>query len=134
MKTNTFRSKLIAGAAGLAFAATAAFADQASAVAPANNTSANVSAAQTVGSDHLAQRCTDSRVISVKEAKWVPGRGRGMIIVDAGKQPVCNSCASPVAAARLTDRNSHGAKANKPGMTLHDCTPKDCGAALANAK
>ncbi len=70
--------------------------------------------------------CSDARVIAVKEAKWVPGLGRGMVIVDAGKATVCNSCSNPVIASKTHDRNSNGAKSSKPVKALHDCTKSGC--------
>ena len=65
-------------------------------------------------------------MIAVKEAKWVPGLGRGMVIVDAGKATVCNSCSKPVIVSRTHDRNSNGAKSSKPVKALHDCTKSGC--------
>ncbi len=76
--------------------------------------------------------CTDSRLISVKEAKWVRGGGRGMVIVDAGKTLVCNSCATPTVAAKTHDRNSNGPKAALPIKGLHDCSKNGCGGKVAS--
>ncbi len=123
---NTILSKLLAGTAGFGLAATLALAGPGSGVSiwrndptPAGSPTATPPALPTV--------CTDARLISVKEAKWVRGGGRGMTIVDAGKRLVCNSCATPVAITRPVDRNGNGPKANLPSRGLHDCTSTGCG-------
>ncbi|HWL15754.1 MAG TPA: hypothetical protein VNR00_09125 [Opitutus sp.] len=81
--------------------------------------------AQTSASS-VTQVCTDARTVSVKEAKWVPGLGRGVVIVDAGKALVCNSCTHAAPAARPRDRNSNGAKSTRPTKNLHDCNQGGC--------
>lgn len=117
MKTNTMLTKVVAAfalALGTAFASSSAL-------------------AETITSPDKA--CPDARSVSVKEAKWVPGLGRGMVIVDAGKALVCNSCATSATSARLTDRNSNGARMSGPVESVHDCSKSGCGGeivAMAN--
>ena len=136
MKTNTFRSTLLAGAAlalGTGFAIPAAVAGPGSGVSIwRDKPGATNTAPASVTPSETPRVCTDARLISVKESKWVRGLGRGMVIVDAGKALVCNSCATPVVVAKTHDRNSNGPKASMPIKALHDCTKNACGTAVAS--
>lgn len=133
---NAIRSKVLAGAMlvlGTSLALPTAFAGPGSGVSIwRNSPKPDKIPAAPATSGTMAAPCTDSRVISVKEAKWVRGNGRGMTIVDAGKTLVCNSCATPVAVSRPVDRNSNGPKAGKPSRGLHDCTKGGCGTVVAS--
>lgn len=127
MKTTTLISKCRAGTAGLVLVSTVAFAGPGSGASiwrsnPATPTPPVADAPPT------PMTCTDARLISVKETKWVRGGGRGMTVVDAGKRLVCNSCVIPVAVTRPADRNSNGPKANTPSKGLHECGAAGCGA------
>lgn len=138
MKTNMRYSKLLAGVAlalGTGLIIPTAVAGPGSGVSIwRNKPAAEKAPAAPSASVEPPRACTDSRLISVKEAKWVRGLGRGMVIVDAGKALVCNSCATPTVAAKTHDRNSNGPKASMPIKALHDCVKSGCGGTVASVK
>ncbi len=136
MKTNLLSAKLLAGIAlalGTGLAIPSATAGPGSGVSIwRNKPAADKTVAAPVASPETPRACTDSRLISVKEAKWVRGLGRGMVIVDAGKALVCNSCSTLTVAAKTHDRNSNGPKASAPSRGLHDCSTGGCGGTVAS--
>lgn len=134
MKTNLLRSNHLTGTALLlvaGLALPAGFAGPGSGVTIWRNpTAAKATSAGPDVATETPRACTDARVIALKESKWVRGGGRGMVVVNAGKALVCNSCATPAPVTKTHDRNSNGPKAGKPTKVLHDCGKAGCGGAV----
>ena len=135
MKTSTLGSRVLAGAAlvlGAGLTGSTVLAGPGSGVSIWRNKPETPPSAPASAATVEASRCSDARVISVKESKWVRGLGRGMVVVDAGKAVVCDSCSTPVAAPKTHDRNANGPKAPLVTKALHDCTKAGCGVTVAS--
>jgi hypothetical protein len=137
MKTSLRYAKLLAGAVlalGPSTIMPTAFAGPGSGIGIwRNQPAAEKAEAAPRGTIEPRRACTDSRLVSVTATKWVRGQGRGMVIVDAGKTLVCNSCAASTVAAKTSDRNSNGPKASLPTKGLHDCSQNGCGGMAASS-
>jgi len=135
MKTSTLGSSVLAGAAlalGAGLTVSTVLAGPGSGVSIWRNKPEAPPSAPAPAATVEASRCSDARIISVKESKWVRGLGRGMVVVDAGKAVVCNTCSSAVAAPKAHDRNANGPKAALAAKPLHDCTKAGCGVSVAS--
>jgi hypothetical protein len=131
MKTNTLRSKLLAAAAlalGTGFTISNAIAgpgpdywrNQGKAPSPAPSAPA-APTPQTVAA------CTDARLVSVKETKFIQANGRGpMRTVEVGKKLVCTSCATPMIVMKPSGFISKGALTPVTIRGKHDCTKAGC--------
>jgi hypothetical protein len=79
--------------------------------------------------------CTDARVVSVTETKFVQANGRGpMRTAEVGRKMVCTSCDVPLVVMKPSGHNARGAMAPVAIRGTHDCAMNGCmPARMANA-
>lgn len=79
--------------------------------------------------------CTDARLVSVTETKFIQANGRGpMRSVEVGKKLVCTSCETPMIAMKPSGHNGRGAMAPVAIKGTHDCTKNGCRPAATVAR
>lgn len=136
MKTNAFRSKLLAGVAlalgtGLAIpAAVAGPGPQYWRNAGKTDTNTAVAAAPAA---RAARACTDARLVTVTETKptWHNGRGP-LVTTDMAKKFECTSCDTPMVVMKPSGYNGRGGMAPVEIRGKHDCTKSGCGGTVAS--
>ena len=112
MKTNTLRSKLLAGPDD--------WRKHGQAPSPAPS-------APAAPMPHTATACTDARLVSVTEAKFIQANGRGPTrTVEVGKKLVCTACDIPMIVMKPSGHNARGAMAPVAIRGTHDCTKNGC--------
>ena len=131
MKTNTLRSKLLAGAAlalGISFANPNVIAgpgpdywrNQGKASSPA-------ASAPAATMPRTVAACTDARLESVTETKFIQANGRGPTrTVEVGKKLDCTACDIPMIVMKPSGHNARGAMAPVAISGTHDCTKNGC--------
>lgn len=83
---------------------------------------------------HAVAACTDARLVSVTETKFIQANGRGpMRTVEVGKKLVCTSCDTPMIVMKPSGHNARGAMAPVAIKGTHDCSKVGCGSPVASA-
>ncbi len=76
---------------------------------------------------HANTACTDARIVSVTEKKFIQANGRGpMRTVEVGKKQVCTACDVPTIVMKPSGHNARGAMVPVAIKGSHDCTTNGC--------
>jgi hypothetical protein len=71
--------------------------------------------------------CTDARLVSVTETKFLHANGRGPTrTVELGQKLVCTACDTPMIVMKPSGHNARGAMAPVAIRGTHDCTKNGC--------
>mgnify|MGYP001560519519 CR=1 FL=1 len=76
---------------------------------------------------HANAACTDARVVSVTETKFIQANSRGPTrTVEVGKKLVCTSCDTPMIVMKPSGNNARGAMAPVEIRGTHECSKNGC--------
>lgn len=138
MNTTTLRSKLLAGAAlalGTSFVIPNVIAGPGPEYWRNQGKAPSAASAPAAPKPHTVTACTDARMVSVTETKFIQANGRGPTrTVEVGKKLVCTSCDIPMIVMKPSGHNARGAMAPVAIRGTHDCTKNGCTPAATVAK